>query len=169
MLLEDSSSTIGSCFDPEYLKSGCGASDVEAIDVAQTLSVSRNLSLKLTSMTEEDSVHQSQSELEQLAYTESWNEIERMERQLDQNLVGILQNQANVTQLRINTIQSLLKLRAASRVEKRERSFKTELTHPTILTSDLDLPRKKCVRFLIGSKTGPSSRRAVVPTITYSI
>jgi hypothetical protein len=124
MLLEESNSTIASCFHPEQLTSGCGENKVEALDVDQNVSVSLISSLQSPAVEDGESAHQLQSlqsEQERLAYTQSLNEVALLEQQLDRSLVEIFQNQVNVTQLRINTIHSLLKLKAASSDEKMEK------------------------------------------------
>lgn len=66
-----------------------------------------------TIWSEADPSEQSTSQEDEV-YNDSLNEIEKLEQSLDQDMIGILNNQASVTLLRISAIQSFLRLQQDS-------------------------------------------------------
>jgi hypothetical protein len=162
MLLENSSSTIGSCFDRDDLER---RSEGEAND--EIIRHLRKMSVSLHSPVD------SSSEQENMAYTEMLQEVENLERQLERDMVELLQNQAGFTELRINAIQSLLQLKTDCSEKTRKKTHGKSIISSALTTSMRDIRIKKLVRFqVIKSKSKGRSdgrRRFELPGATFSI
>jgi hypothetical protein len=109
------------------------------------------------------------------AYNSSLNEMEKLEQSLDQDMVGILNNQASATELRIYAIQNFLKLQDSSKSPKGKCCLRAESSEG-LSASMGDFRPKKSVRFQVADRfqaAAPSDRpipeRFRLPSSAFSI
>lgn len=153
MILEDSFSSLESCafdgkladFEDAQIMADAGGDDQEAplpersnpmerqssTTAASVSTASASLDLS-TIWSVADEAEQSTSQEEE-AYNSSLEQMEKLEDSLNQDMIGILNNQASVTELRISAIQNFLRLQGDSS------SSSNSITSPTTM-------RRKCLR-----------------------
>ena len=133
-----------------------------------------SLDLEMIWAEEEATDHTSQ---ETSAYSSSLSEMERLEQSLDQDMIGILNNQASVTELRITAIQSFLKLQNGSETKKKKMKGRKCLRKEDGLSNSMrELSPKKSVRFQVADRfqaaapeDRPVSERFRLPKSAFSI
>ena len=140
---------------------------------ASRTSSEASLDLELIWAEEEATDHTSQ---ETNAYSSSLSDMEKFEQSLDQDMIGILNNQASVTELRINAIQSFLKLQDGSEKKQEKKGRKCLRKEEGLSRSMRELSPKKSVRFQVADRfqaaapeDRPVSERFRLPKSAFSI
>ncbi|KAL3904285.1 MAG: hypothetical protein SGARI_004989 [Bacillariaceae sp.] len=108
---------------------------------ASRTSSEASIDLDLIWAEEEATDHTSQ---ETNAYSSSLSDMEQLEQSLDQDMIGILNNQASVTELRISAIQSFLKLQnGPEKTKKKGRKCLRKEDGLSVSMRELS-PKKSC-------------------------
>jgi len=107
---------------------------------------------------------------ERTAYNVSIEEYEKLERQLDEDKVGLLLNQAEITELRISVLQNILKLKECRDDMPKPKTNLRKQKSCILFVHRENRPKKK-VRFELLPPARPSwsTGRFTVPSAAFSI
>jgi hypothetical protein len=156
MLLDDSTSTLGSCFDKDDLVQKRDFDNDDNNNNVFPFEPYSELSSSTSSTGNDDCHYPTHLSSQETSYNCLMEEIEQLEQKLDDVKVDLLNNQAAVTAFRIDVIQNILTIRDLRTNPSKPKKLRFRSIRKGSLTSNILDPvqhQKKTVRFQLPPST----------------